>query len=677
MEDDLSRTVDALPGLVWTSYMGSAESGDRREAPRRRLRFQGDASATPADRLRHLTLLWSAGGAALALATWACFELGVREGPVACIFEVVLVVLALTGSFLTSAFFSFLAVGCLDFFFSPPLFSFTVTSQNDVTKLFVFLLTSLAITALVRHGRRLAEGQREQARLLDLTHDGVVVRDMTNAITYWNQGANELFGWSKKEAIGQIAWRLLQTRFPIPLEEITEQLLLTGRWEGELVRTTRNGTQVVVASRWSLQRDASGRPFATLETNNDITARKHAEEALRQSQAAYLAEAQQLSLTGSFGWNTLSGEIFWSEQSFRIFEYDPSITPTVELVLERVHPDDVELVQRVIDRAVRTGQDFDFEHRLLMPGGTIKHLHVVAHAASEEQDKGQFIGAIMDVTAARQAEERLHEARAELAHVSRLTTLGELSASIVHEVNQPLGAIVTCGENCLRWMRYVPPQLDEVRACVERIIADGWRASETVRRIRMLTKGAALQKAPLDLNDVINDVVLLVHREVSSHRVSLRLELAPGLPPPLGDRVQLQQVMINLVMNGIQAMEGIDDRPRELLIESRQDGDGNVIVAVQDSGTGVDPQRADRLFEAFFTTKPDGMGMGLAICRSVIEAHSGRIGAFNNVGHGATFQCTLPAAGERTSYQELADCPLSATDPPLAPAGNREGHHNY
>ncbi len=248
----------------------------------------------------------------------------------------------------------------------------------------------------------------------------------------------------------------------------------------------------------------------------------------------------------------------------------------------------------------------------------------------------------------RKREARIRRLEAELAHATRVTTLGELSASIAHEVGQPLGAIVTSGEACLRWLGHRTPHPEEVRACVEHMIAEGRRASEIVLRVRSLTSRAAPQKTQLELNDVVNEVVALVQREVLHHRISLRLKLACELPPVLGDRVQLQQVLINLVINGIQAMADIGDDSRELLIESRRDKEGYVVVAVQDSGPGIDPANADRLFEAFFTTKSHGMGMGLSICRSIIEAHGGQLWASSNAGQGATFQFSLPSIGEST-----------------------------
>lgn len=593
-------------------------------------------------RLRNLAVLWLSGCIALSGATWLCFRLGFDLSATGFVFLIAIVVLSLMDSLISSIVFSIFALGCLNYFFAEPLFTFQISYTRDLLALAAFLITSLAITSLVRHIRRLGNAQREQARLLDLAHDTVFVRDLSDVITYWNRGAEELYGWKKREALGKTSHDLLQTRFPTPLDEINETLLRTGSWEGELVHTKRNGVNVIVASRWSLQQSESGRPLAILETNNDMTERKRAEDALRRNQAQYLSEAQTLSLTGSFGWNVSRGEIFWSDQSFRIFEYDGATTPTIEMVLERTHPDDVAFVKQMIDQAAQTGQDYDYEYRLLMPDGSIKHLHVVAHAVRDDPAIRRFVGAIMDVTAARLAERQLREIQAELAHVTRVTALGELSASIAHEVTQPLAAIVTNGEACLRWLGHPIPSPEEVQACVERMIVDGKRAAEIVRRVRQLTRKGASQKMQLDLNEVINDAVSLARHEVLRHRVSLRLKLTPGLPPLFADRIELQQVILNLVINGIQAMNAQSDRPRELVIETLEDENGYAVVAVHDAGNGIKPEHANRLFEPFFTTKPDGMGMGLSICRSIIEAHGGRVWAFNHAKQGAVFQFSLP-----------------------------------
>ena len=371
---------------------------------------------------------------------------------------------------------------------------------------------------------------------------------------------------------------------------------------------------------------------------------RHRKEAATQvaSKEAYLAEAQRLSHTGSFGWNPSSGFI-WSDETFQIFGFDRGTSPTIETVIDRTHPEDVERVRQFIEGEPRDGKDYDLEHRLLMPDGLVKYLHVVAHPLRAEAGERAFIGAVMDVTAAKRAEEAVQEAQAALAHVTRMATLGELTAWITHEVNQPLTGIVTNGAACLRWLDKAPPALDEARRSVEDMISDARRASEVIHSIRALSKKTDAEKVPLDINDVVREASRLVQREAITHGASLRLELAPELPSILGDRVQLQQVIINLVINAIQAMASVTDRPRILLIRSQQSEDGHVLVAVRDSGTGIDAKSVNKLFKAFFTTKPSGMGMGLSICRTIIEAHSGQVSAANNSGPGATFQLILPS----------------------------------
>ncbi|MEA3040461.1 MAG: two-component system, LuxR family, sensor kinase FixL [Sphingomonadales bacterium] len=368
----------------------------------------------------------------------------------------------------------------------------------------------------------------EQAGLLDLTHDTIFVRDMNDFITYWNRGAEELYGWGKAEAVGKTSHQLIQTIFPKPLEEIMAELLGTGRWEGELVHTKKDGARAIVGSRWSVRRDAWGRPAAILETNNDVTERNRGEEALR-------------------------------------------------------------------------------------------------------------------------------EAQAQLSHVARVTTMGALTSSIAHEVNQPLAAIVANANAGLRWLAGDPPNVDEARATLENIVRDGHRSSEIIGRMRELLKKGTAATAPVDLNGVIEDTVPLVLGEVRRHGIRLRTDLARDLPPVPGDRVQLQQVMLNLMMNGIEAMREVADRPRELLIRSRLDESATPVIAVEDAGAGLDTQAMERVFEAFYTTKAEGMGMGLAICRLIIEAHGGRLWASANEPQGAAFQFTIPSAQEAIAPTGRAD----------------------
>jgi PAS domain S-box-containing protein len=909
---------------------------------------------------------------------------------------------------------------------------------------------------------------REQANLLNLTHDSIVVRDMNGAVKYWNRGAEELYGWPAAQAVGKILAKLLKTIFEVPLQQIEEEVVRTGRWEGELVQTKKDGSEVVVASRWSLQRDGSGAPVAILVINNDITERKRAEELARRSEKelrdvinaipalvwstlpdgavdfvnerwleftglspqdalgwnwqatihpddrstadagwraalkngrpakgemrvrradgeyrwwlfrnvplhdengnitkwygtgididdrkraesllaaekrilemvakgdpltaifdslcllveerakgalasvllldgdrlrhggapslpkaytdaingavigpsagscgtaayrresvivediatdplwadyrdlalphslracwstpvfssqgeviatfavyyreprrpnqrdqeiidqvtnlagvaiqkklaleklqrseAYLVEAEKLTHTGSWAWDPRTQWVLYcSEEMFRIFGLDPrGSLPTRKNFRQRIHPEDRDRIDKRWEKALRERVDSFDEFRVLLPDGTVRHINSSGHPVLDENDEIiEFVGTAVDVTERKRAEferqllaslveqatefmaiadlsegtpiyvnkgglkmvgldsleeaktrrgphymfpedrefvntvlwpsvmekggwsgemrlrhfktgeaipilysafriddpktgqpvsvgnvcsditeskraeeklraseQRLLDAQMELARVTRVTTLGELTASIAHEVNQPLAGVIANAEACLRWLDRGTPDLDAVRRSAQWVIADSYRASEVIRRVRALANKAGIEKAPLDINDVVREVIALVQRELFSQKVSVRTEFAPALPMILGDRVQLQQVIINLVMNGIEAMQSVTDRPRELVIRSCQDETQQVLVSVTDRGVGISADNANRLFTAFFTTKSSGMGMGLSICRSIMEAHGGRLWATANMPHGATFQFTLPA----------------------------------
>jgi PAS domain S-box-containing protein len=364
-------------------------------------------------------------------------------------------------------------------------------------------------------------------------------------------------------------------------------------------------------------------------------------EELRRSEA-YLSEAQRLSHTGTFGWKPSSEEIYWTEEAYRIFEYDPTVTPTLELLLSRIHPEDVAYFRQMRERAADEKRDLAYEYRLRMADGRIKYVRVVARAFRDDAGDVEFVGAVMDVSAIRQAERELHKTQTDLAHVMRVTSLGELTASIAHEVNQPLGAVLINAEACLSWLDHEQPNLTEARAALERIVRDGTRAGEVIRRVRTLAKKADTKMVPLNLNEVLSEALSLVQHELSSSRVALRMEQASALPVILADKVQLQQVILNLVINGVEAMQPITERARELVIRSERDGEQQVRVTVKDCGIGFSADDAGQLFNTFFTTKSSGLGMGLSICRSIIELHGGRIWAAPNVPHGATIQFTLP-----------------------------------
>ncbi len=449
-----------------------------------------------------------------------------------------------------------------------------------------------------------------------------------------------------------------------------------------------------------------------------IEDQKRIEAALLRSEM-YLTEAQRLSRTGSFGWSVSSGEIVWSNETFRIFQCDRTTKPTVEFIVQRTHPEDRAAVRLTIDRASSEGKDFNHEHRLLMPDGAVKYVHAVAHAARDASGGIEFIGAVTDTTVARETERKLRRSEgylAETQHLNRTSSwawdvhrrewayrsaevyrlfgfdsekgpvplrafrdrilhedrrrnietasqairektdfevdfrmaLPDGSIRHVHSVGHPvvggdgdvtelIGAHVDVTE------QYAAKQaLQRALEKINGAISDANRVSEVIRGVRALANKSDMERVPLDLNDVVREVIALVQRELTSHRISVRTELAPDPPIVHGDRVQLQQVMINLVMNSIEAMEPVRDRSRELVIRSRQDDVHRVLLSVTDCGVGIASDDADRLFKAFFTTKSGGMGMGLSICRSIVEAHGGRLSASRNEGPGATFQFVLP-----------------------------------
>jgi C4-dicarboxylate-specific signal transduction histidine kinase len=372
---------------------------------------------------------------------------------------------------------------------------------------------------------------------------------------------------------------------------------------------------------------------------------------LRRSEA-YLAEAQRLSHTGSFGWDVSRGKLYWSEETFRIVECDRADQPTIDLVLQRTHLHDRARVQHTLDRAAREGTPLDFEHRLLMPNGSVKYVHVVGRSSKEDGSRtAEFVGAITDITErnraeaeAREGERRFREIQSELAHANRVATMGELAASISHEVNQPIAAARNNAASALRFLSRTLPDLEEVREALECVVNDVDRAGNVIGGIRkLITKAPGPRDACLDISEAIREVIVLTRGEALKNGVSVQMRLAEGLPPIQGDRVQLQQVVLNLILNAVEAMSSVDDARRELSISTGRRGANEILVALRDSGPGIDPENLDRVFDSFYTTKPSGMGLGLSICRSIVDAHGGRLWADANEPRGAVVQFTLPA----------------------------------
>ena len=365
-------------------------------------------------------------------------------------------------------------------------------------------------------------------------------------------------------------------------------------------------------------------------------------EELRRSEA-FLSEGQRLGLTGSFSWRVATDEITWSEQLYRIYELEIGLPVTLELIRTRVHPEDISLLEkmRMVHRAGGGANAFEWQYRLIMPDQSIKYMHAVAHATRDRDGQLEYIAAVQDVTERRRTDETLGKLRSELAHVARMSGLGTLTASIAHEVNQPLSGIITNASTCLRMLDADPPNIDGARETARRTIRDGHRASEVIARLRGLFSHKSGTLEPVDLNEATREVIALCQSELQGKHIIVRPALAEDLPEVTGDRVQLQQVILNLLFNASDAMRSVNNRPKEAVIMTERDADG-VRLTVRDSGEGLSMQTIDKVFEPFYTTKQDGMGIGLAVSRSIIESHHGRIWATPNDGPGATFGFSIP-----------------------------------
>jgi signal transduction histidine kinase/GAF domain-containing protein len=379
----------------------------------------------------------------------------------------------------------------------------------------------------------------------------------------------------------------------------------------------------------------------------DVTASRTAEDALKARESeleramAQLAEGQRLSATGSFTSDIQQDQHSWSAEFYRIFEIDPVTRPNVGTIREKIHPDDLALFDSEIQRGME-GHGADFIFRILTQEGGLKHLRGVARLIEHVGGRPIFMGTVQDISERKAAEEARDRARSELAHVARAAALSALTASIAHEVNQPLSGIVTNAGTCLRMLDAAPPDVEGAKATVQRTIRDANRASEVIKRLRALFAGKPMQKGPVDLNDATREVLSLTSSELQKRRVVLQTELAGDLPVILGDRIQLQQVILNLVLNSCDALHAIAGRARRISIATLCE-EKQVVLAVSDNGVGAPTDSLDRMFDVFYTTKPDGMGVGLSVSRSIIEAHGGNLRASANVGPGLTVSICIPA----------------------------------
>ena len=517
--------------------------------------------------------------------------------------------------------------------------------------------------------RKQGQEARSEAQLLftsDVTRGKLVEEDLRRSEAFlaqaqqlsrtgsflWRVATDEII-WSAElyriyefDPDTTVTFRLIRTR--VHPEDLTlyEKMVEQARngaedfeWQYRLLMPDQSIKYLHAVARATRNDDGQLEYLAAVQ---DITRRKLREEEIRRSEA-FLAEGQHLARMGNFWWQVMTDEIVWSEPMYRIFEFEPGTTVTLERIAGRVHPDDRSMLQDMIERAHR-GEDFEYEHRIIMPDASVKYLHLIAHPTRGNQRGPEYIGAVQDVTQRRLSEEALSKARSELAHVSRVMSLGTLTASIAHEVNQPLSGIITNASTCVRMLDADPPNVDGARETATRTIRDGRRAADVITRLRALFSKKEAAAELVDLNEATLEVIALSRGELERNRVITRTELADGLPAVKGDRVQIQQVIINLLRNGTDAMKTVDDRPRELLFRTELE-DGTARLSVQDAGIGFDSKTADQLFQSFYTTKGDGMGIGLSVSRSIIENHHGQIWVEANHGPGVTFSFSLPCDG--------------------------------
>jgi PAS domain S-box-containing protein len=486
---------------------------------------------------------------------------------------------------------------------------------------------------------------------VDHARDAFFLIDEHLRVVDVNRQACEGLGYRREQLIG-----MHPRDFDVGLDEPSIGRLAERAEAGEVItfetrHRRQDGTKFPVEIRSGTFRQ--GGKLFYLALARDITERKLAEESLRQTQA-YLTESQRLSHTGSWALDVSNNRYLYTSEEFdRLFGFDSQVeAPTREAVLERMHPADRDTWKRHLEKSLGEKVDTTSQYRIMLPDGTVRHIHTIRHPVVNGAGQVvKLVGTSIDITERKQAEEereRLRRLEAELAHANRLNTLGELTTSIAHEVSQPLGAMVAGAGACARWLAADPPAMAEAQTALANIVSDGKRARDVIARIRTLAKRQAPRTDLLDVNRKILDVLSFVEQELDSLEVVLETRLDSALPKVLGDRVQLQQVILNLVKNAVEAMSGVNDRRRELTIVSARRPDG-VVVEVRDSGIGLDPHGAERLFEAFYTTKPEGLGIGLSISRSIVEAHGGRLWAAPSEPHGAIFAFSLPIANEAKS----------------------------
>ena len=535
----------------------------------------------------------------------------------------------------------------------PPVRTFHLTDLRVWTLLTACLITGTVAGQLSGRARKEAlHARRSERELRDVIETIPAIAwsahpDGSNA--YANSRWTDYTGLPVRQTAGS-GWQatIHSEDLPLHLEKWRTSLATGDPFEVE-VRMRRADGQY----RWHYVhgvalRDERGEILKWYGISTDVEDRRQAQDALRRSQA-YLAEAQRLSKTGSWAWDPIADKVlYWSDETFRIFGLDSPERPlTTESFRQRTHPEDRERVNRHRMQAFTDKSDYNVEYRVVLPDGAVKYVHVIGHPTLDPNGNVlEYVGTVVDVTSRKQAEdehERLRQLEADLAHVNRVSMMGEVAASLAHEIKQPITAAMLDADTCVEWLARDQPNLEEARQAASRIILDATRASEIIGRVRSLYTKSEPQRESINVNEVIHEMIGLLGGEIRRHSILIQTDLADDLPPVNADRVQMQQVLMNLMLNAIDAMKEQDDAA-DLTVKSRLNSNEQVLISVSDTGPGLPPGDAERIFDAFFTTKSQGTGMGLSISRSIIESHGGRLWASAHSEAGATFQFTLPSA---------------------------------
>jgi PAS domain S-box-containing protein len=630
MESDLSETVDALPGLVWTAFPdGRAEFVNRG--------------------WREYT------GLSLEQVSGAGWQAAVHPEDL---------------PFLLDSWFTIIASA------QPGEAQARLRRFDGVYRWFLFRASPMTdsagqvikwcgINTDIENHKRDEASIRTNAQhfrlVVDMLPTRIVLVTPEGELDHANRHTLEYSGMTAKEY--KASWAAGELVHPDDRQTVAATIsasLGSGMpYDSESRHTCANGIYRWLRVQGFPLRDEEAQIVLWLFLQTDIDDRKQADERLRKS-AVQMTKAQQLSSCGSFYWCPETDGMSWSDELYRIFGVEPGASVTLDMVTARALPSDAHIVDRILEQA-REGKELDCEYRVSLPNGSIKYVLMQAHAIHDPHGRVEYIGAVQDVTARRQSEDTLNSLQAELAHASRVNSLGALTASIAHEINQPLAGIVTNASTGMRMLNATPPDVEGALEMLRRTLRDGHRASDVIGRLHSMFKKEVLASAPVDLGEAALEVIRLLRVEMLRKRISLQLDIAHDLPAVTGDRIQLQQVMLNLLMNAVEATRDVDDDQKQILLKIEREDATYARLTVTDSGVGFDLQHAARLFDPFYTTKAGGLGVGLSVCRCIIDRHGGSLWASGTERSGATFAFRVPFGGN----------PAAAGDSSL-PGGNRQ-----